>query len=135
MQFETKLAIAATVGVASHQCIFITGEWHMAAPRVLKLHLFFSLAIFLGETLSLDSMSAQAVAGHSLAIILAYGFALASSMVLYRVFLHRLRKFPGPFWASVSKLWHVRMCIQTSSQNHLVLDDLNKKYGDFVRTG
>ncbi|KAK2745695.1 hypothetical protein FQN57_003592 [Myotisia sp. PD_48] len=51
------------------------------------------------------------------------------------LFFHRLTiaGFRGPKIASVTKIWHMWKC--RSSKNHLVLDELHQKYGDFVRTG
>lgn len=69
----------------------------------------------------------------SLSVILSYNAALFSSILLYRRFFHRLRDFPGPTWAGLTKFWHVFHCLD--SQNHLLLEDLHHKYGQFVRTG
>ncbi|KAL8793202.1 MAG: hypothetical protein Q9195_004232 [Heterodermia aff. obscurata] len=52
-------------------------------------------------------------------------------MIVYRVFFHPLRKFPGPSAASISKLWHVAKC--RNSKNHLLMEELFTKYGSFVR--
>ena len=52
---------------------------------------------------------------------------------MYRVFFHRLRNFPGPVLASVSKFWHVAHCLD--SKNHILLERLHEEYGDFVRIG
>ncbi|KAK2591112.1 hypothetical protein QQS21_011200 [Conoideocrella luteorostrata] len=64
-----------------------------------------------------------------------YLVSLFTSILFYRIFFHQLTKFGfnGPLHMRTSKLWHVWHC--RKSQNHLFLDDLNKKYGDFVRTG
>ncbi|KAJ5931968.1 hypothetical protein N7516_006457 [Penicillium verrucosum] len=46
---------------------------------------------------------------------------------------HRLKHFPGPKLAAVTKLWHVWKC--RDSRGHLVLQEWYEKYGEFVRTG
>ncbi|KIX99293.1 uncharacterized protein Z520_04869 [Fonsecaea multimorphosa CBS 102226] len=55
----------------------------------------------------------------------------ATSIFIYRVFFHRLRAFPGPFWARVTKLWtresHLR------GEYHRDSLELHHKYGDIVR--
>ncbi len=56
---------------------------------------------------------------------------LFASIVTYRLFLHRLRHFPRPTLAKACKLWHVTHCLD--SKNHLLMDRLHQKYGDFVR--
>lgn len=58
---------------------------------------------------------------------------LFGSIAIYRLFFHRLRYFPGPRLAVVSKLWHVWQC--RDSHNHLVLERLHREYKSFVRIG
>lgn len=70
---------------------------------------------------------------HSIAIFAGYLGSLFGSILIYRIYLHRLRSFPGPFLAAASKLWHswkVR-----DSTNHILMKQLHEKYGTFVRTG
>ena len=62
-----------------------------------------------------------------------YLSGLFASIIVYRTMLHPLRHFPGPTLAHVSKLWHVVHCLD--SKNHLLLETLHQRYGDFVRTG
>ena len=112
--------VGAALGVGLHLLVFIRGEWHIQAPKIVSYHL-----VYLG-VLSL-------VISHARLVIASYFIALFSSIAIYRLFLHRLRPFPGPFWARISKLWHVwkaRHC-----QNYLLLEALHRQYGDFVRTG
>jgi hypothetical protein len=64
---------------------------------------------------------------------LSYFLPLFFSIALYRLCFHRLRRFPGPFWARLSMFWRIK---QIASQNHYILvDNLHKKYGDVVRIG
>lgn len=62
-----------------------------------------------------------------------YSLGLFGSIAIYRLFFRRLRTFPGPRLAALTKLWHVYQC--WDSRNHLVLDAFHKKYGTVVRTG
>ena len=134
LSLPSKLVLAAVAGVGSHNMVFINGEWHMQAPLILRAYIFLAVITYIAEIINGHSSYLQS-GGRSLLIVGTYGATLFMSMAFYRLFLHRLRGFPGPFWAKVSKLWHVGKCIQTSSQNHLVLDQLYKNYGEFVRTG
>jgi hypothetical protein len=132
MQTPTTILVAtAFSGVATHVFIFNHGEWHMQAPLIFR---FYTTVAFIFTIFSLFKDGVQG-AGTSSAVIVIYGLSFFASVGFYRVALHRLRNFPGPFWASISKFWHVAKCIGSSSQNHKVLDKLHKKYGDFVRTG
>lgn len=59
---------------------------------------------------------------------------LTASILTYRAFFHRLRHFPGPFLAKLSKLWAVFQSAKRL-QYHQKLEELHKQYGDVVRTG
>ncbi|KAL4960091.1 cytochrome P450 [Aspergillus stella-maris] len=63
-----------------------------------------------------------------------FNIGLITSIVLYRAFCHRLRHFPGPWMAKISRL-HTVMRAAERTQYHLDLQDMHHKYGDFVRTG
>ena len=104
----------------------------MQAPTILILHVAVFVILFLGDfTLG---------AGHGFEslwatfhFIITYILAILASMLIYRKFFHRLRHFPGPWMAGITKFWHVYQCV--GSQNHLLLDSLYHEYGPFVRTG
>lgn len=53
------------------------------------------------------------------------------TLLFYRRFLSPLRRFPGPFAASLTRLWHVRN-IARGDQN-LELIRQHEKHGHFVR--
>lgn len=127
-----KFILPAGFGVLLHLCIFIRGEWHIQAPTVLKCHVaVFVLGVFGGVALGDgDFVASVWMAATAMTI---YTSALVTSMAVYRIFFHRLRHFPGPWMAGITKLWHVYHC--ATSQNHLLLDRLHNEYGQFVRTG
>jgi hypothetical protein len=56
------------------------------------------------------------------------------SMTIYRLFFHRMRHFPGPIPARVSRFYNLYLSGK-NVQYHVELDKLHKQYGDFVRTG
>jgi hypothetical protein len=76
----------------------------------------------------------------------AFGFAKASicaasfnagllgSITLYRVALHRCRKFPGPFAAKITRFYAARLSAK-DVQYYKELAKMHHQYGDFVRTG
>lgn len=127
-----EISFAAAAGICSHTFLYIKGEWHLVAPRLLRAYLVLSV-LMLGLQGTYHHYNVQATITDTMMVIGTYAIALFISMTIYRVFFHRLRKFPGPFLASVTKLWHVFHTL--SSQNHVLLNYLHDKYGDFVRTG
>lgn len=123
-----KLVTSTSLGVAAHLLVFIHGEWHLRAPVVLYWHVatvvfYFHAEVFFNST----TLFGAAV------ITACYFVGLFSSISIYRLFFHRLRHFPGPRLAAVSKLFHVWQC--RDSRNYQVLENWHQKYGTFVRTG
>lgn len=130
--FVLRGLTAAAVGVALHHIVFRKGEWHLQAPAVFTLWLLSYPALFVVE-LGLGAQNAAASALNTITTLSCLMGAVFASMTVYRLFFHRLRSFPGPKMARVSKLWHSYQCLD--GKNHHVLDKLNRQYGDFVRTG
>ncbi|KIW88830.1 uncharacterized protein Z519_10314 [Cladophialophora bantiana CBS 173.52] len=56
------------------------------------------------------------------------------SIAIYRLFFHRLRKFPGPWGAKLSRFWALKRSMKKVQFNYEV-EALHKQYGDFVRIG
>ncbi|KAH8727656.1 cytochrome P450 [Phaeosphaeriaceae sp. PMI808] len=52
----------------------------------------------------------------------------------YRTFFHPLRTFPGPFKARLSKWWSIKQTLDSSRRLHRTQQQMQKQYGDFVRT-
>ena len=127
-----SLIDAAAAGVVAHHALFIRGEWHLEGPRVILGHILLgSLAwwYFLRQ-------ESAGVLEHIRLCSLVFGtymVSLFSSIIVYRLFLHPLRHFPGPTLAAVSKLWHVFKC--RDGKNFRVLEEMRHRYGQFVRTG
>ena len=127
-----EVFMAAASGVASHLCFFIHGEHHMKAPLLFRLYtLLFSVLLY--AKVNVKSQDPLLGAKETFEIFAVYTLSLLTSIVIYRKCFHRLRHFPGPFMASATKLWQTTKTL--GSQNHLLLDDLHKKFGDFIRTG
>ena len=122
----------AALGVALHHLIFIRGEWTLEAPTVLILHVIAFILMCGGAPSIVGLDTAQGLAFAS-TIFFFYLTGLTLSICIFRLCFHRLSAFPGPWLARISKLWHVYK--SKESQNHLLLEDLREKYGDFVRTG
>ncbi|KAE8380954.1 hypothetical protein BDV26DRAFT_289857 [Aspergillus bertholletiae] len=63
-----------------------------------------------------------------------FNLGLVTNIILYRAFFHRLRQFPGPWMARLSRLYIMQQGVKRT-QYHLDLEEMHRKYGDFVRTG
>lgn len=123
--------LAGILGLLAHQLLFIRGEWHLLAPTVLSIHVVLAL-LLVGAEFQLSG-NTNGINVNALASVACYLISLFTSIAIYRIYFHRLRHFPGPRLAAVSKLWHVWQC--RDSRNHLVLERLRQEYGSFVRTG
>ena len=128
------LGAGVLAGLVMHQGVFIEGEWHIQAPRILACHIW-PLTLVYGGLYYSKGLEAESFFYNLISAGLGYILALVSSVICYHLFFHPLAKagFRGPLLARVTKLWHAWACRR--SQNHLVLADLHKRYGDFVRTG
>lgn len=128
----SPVSLATLLGVLAHLGLFIRGEWHLRAPGVVVFHAVFAVLAWGALTWERPETRLHAL-GTVIELLSCYMIGLFSSITIYRLFFHRLRHFPGPRLAAVSKLWHVFKC--RDSRNHLVLESMNQQYGSFVRTG
>lgn len=119
------------LGVATHLAVFIRGEWHMQAPFLFKLYAL----VYVGSFAVLRCFPASFNNFYltTNTFFLYYMSGLFSSICIYRRYFHRLRHFPGPPLAGITKFWHVWQC--RTGQNYLVIEKLRKKYGPVIRTG
>ncbi|KAF1840748.1 cytochrome P450 [Cucurbitaria berberidis CBS 394.84] len=53
----------------------------------------------------------------------------------YRAFFHPLKDYPGPLGAKLSSWWAVKQTWASNFHYHRVQQQLQKEYGDYVRTG
>ena len=124
---------AAGAGVASHLGYFIHGEHHEESAIIFGLFAFANVILFGIQVRFLEPDITLSLF-RTLAIAVSYLTALWTSMTVYRLFFHRLRSFPGPLPAKVSKLWHSYQAIP-KLDSFRWLARLHEEYGDVVRTG
>ena len=127
-----EVAVAGLAGVLSHIYVFVHGEWHRQATKILYFYFSLFAAVTAFKVIYYYDPWLQALTWAS-KICNAYAFGLYASLISYRLFFHRLHAFPGPVLARISKFWHVGQCLD--SKNYLLVQELRKRYGDFVRTG
>ena len=128
----SQLVASGAAGVLVHNTLFIHGEWHLRSAKLIALHIltYTGLIFFQAFYHHTSCLAALAVGSQMLGM---YAICLLASISIYRVFFHRLRTFPGPVLARITKLWHVAHCLD--SKNHILLEKLHQEYGDFIRTG
>jgi hypothetical protein len=63
-----------------------------------------------------------------------FNMGLLGSIALYRVALHRCKKFPGPFAAKLTRFYAAKLSAK-DVKYYKELAKMHHHYGDFVRTG
>jgi hypothetical protein len=124
-------AVAIIAGLLAHWLVFIHGEWHLKAPPVVVVHVLLGCLLYVNHLFGRGSLRTSLF--QTIYLATCYLSALFTSIAVYRLIFHRLKHFPGPKLAALSKLWHVWKC--RDSRGHLVLQAWHEKYGEFVRTG
>lgn len=132
MSISVQVVCALAAGLLSHVCYFVRGEHHITAPTLLKTYIVLAIVIvsFEFKTGGLGLLDAALT---TFAVCTSYASSIFASMLVYRLFFHRLRHFPGPLLARSSKLYHAWQV--RKSDQYIFLEQLHQKYGDFVRTG
>ncbi|KAI1771026.1 cytochrome P450 [Hypoxylon cercidicola] len=139
MTSPTGIVVLGLLGVLSHRLYFIKGEHHIKAPLYVTLWTVVTVLIasvsYVVDWAEHDG-SSEAKLGTirtSVLVNCAFFLPLFASVVVYRLFQHALRDFPGPRLAASSKLWH--FCYMFKTNNYILLENLRKRYGSIVRTG
>lgn len=130
--------ISSTVGAAAVFGVL----FHLAIQSVeFELYMFHfifgSILAYFGDIYALISIGNYDVLGALLKTSLfaaAFNAALLTSILIYRLFFHRCRKFPGPLGAKVSRFYAGRLAGK-NVQYYKEIAKLHGQYGDFVRTG
>lgn len=121
---------AGIVGLFAHAFYFIHWTTDTEALKMVVCHLMALSAVF---PIEIIARGASGGTSAGFAVFGSYLGALFTSIIVYRVFFHRLRHFPGPFWARVSKVYGIYLA--RNWKMHEEHDKILKKYGDLVRIG
>lgn len=128
------VGIAGVLGFLSHVGYFIRGEHHLQANRLLLIAITAPAVVFTILYRFYDSTILSA-ALHASAIWWAYFLALWTSMIVYRLFFHRLKQYDGPLLWRMSKLLGWLPALSSKLDNYKLIGRLHQQYGDYVRTG
>ncbi|ROV98453.1 hypothetical protein VPNG_08525 [Cytospora leucostoma] len=131
--WEPLVASAMLLGILCHQAIR-PFEVDSRGWELVITFLSIVSGILVGFILSADFGLADAIM-QAWSAGMAFLVGLFGSIVVYRAFFHRLGRFPGPFAARLSNLYHFLYMAGTNMQYHLHVQKLHSRYGDFVRTG
>jgi cytochrome P450 family 628 len=121
------------IGVALHVFVLRKGEWDLAVFKMLTAAAISPLVLATWQAM-LHGMAFSSALWRSYRAVGISIFGIYLSLTIYRVGLHRLNRFPGPFLARVSS-FYITGVVFKRHQEYLVLEELHKQYGDVVRIG
>lgn len=116
--------------------------FHASILRTLEVDNFMYTLIYIIFLVFLGLSSAYITLGFTLfetitrvaLVFTSFHTGLFTSLVLYRLFFHRLHKFPGPVGAKVSRFYSVSKTVKNVTY-YRELAEMHEQYGDFIRTG
>ncbi|KAI0376530.1 putative benzoate 4-monooxygenase cytochrome P450 [Hypomontagnella monticulosa] len=120
------------LGLLFHLTIAQMGDVEDFMYRLLAGFLFTMCS--LGYTYSFLGFSCMATLARLLILASGFNIGLFSSMTIYRLFFHRLRRFPGPLNTKVSRFFSV-MRAAKEVKYYKEVTKMHDEYGDFIRTG
>ncbi|CAN8099361.1 unnamed protein product [Discula destructiva] len=130
---KEELAACFAAGVLLHVTVFRHGEWDAHSLTLLEA----ASAAQLVLALTVHELFSESLIGSARHVTIWAGAAVAglySSMLIYRAFFHRLRRFPGPFMARLSTFYMTYLSTKRGQIYHDV-QAMHRKYGDYVRVG
>lgn len=135
-QSTTAWYTALASGVVLHIAVFRIGEWDLMTTKLIKSFVGSQLVAATALVVLFPEYYASPLCALAVAARLAFTLLLGiyTSMLVYRVFFHRLGTFPGPFLARLSN-FYITFLAGKNMQEYKEVQRLHEKYGDFVRTG
>lgn len=130
-----NITIAATIaGLLFHLTVLIL-------PFEFELIMYHFIATYLATLCALIFTLMQ-VSGHSLTraifqsawAVTSFNMTVLASMSVYRILFHRIRKFPGPFLAKLTRFYATYQYAK-NVEYYKELKNMHAMYGDYVRTG
>ena len=130
--FLAILCIPAAAGVASHLTYFIRGEHHLWSSFYTKIATV-SFALSTAAIWIFHAVSLLEATTVTFCIFAVYVVLLFTSLIIYRLYFHPLRRCPGPLSLKISQL--ASIWINRNFDGYLQVEKLRRRYGDVVRTG
>ena len=133
VDIQNLVLSAATLGVLSHISLFRTLPVEEYLYSLVCLYAATVLVIVLAYLYTRE-FSFVHIVFHVGCIASAFNAGLASSITVYRLFFHRLRRFDGPWLSKLSRFYDAYLAGK-NVQYHVEIAKMHEKYGDFIRTG
>ena len=124
--------VAIALGVASHVLVFVHSELDNYTISITQSFVTGLVLTIILLSVQVNSILGGIVIGSLLFSL--YQFALGTSILVYRVFLHRLSRFPAATPYVVSKWFAARYASRTG-RYFAIVKSFHERHGDFVRTG
>lgn len=136
-------ALESPVSILASSAALLGVILHVSILRVIfvEQYLYTLLGLYgvavVGILFSFISWTAFSVAEILLrtsVICISFNTGLALSIGTYRLFFHRLRRFPGPLGSKLTRFYDTYLAAKNVQYNKEV-EKLHHQYGDFIRTG
>jgi uncharacterized membrane protein YagU involved in acid resistance len=128
---KTLLALVYCAGVLSHILLFRRSEWDRHSPKLVLTYVSINIFTFFTFIFTCNYSVTSCLFETSL-ISCGLTSGMFTSMIVYRLILHPLTAFPGPFAARISSAWAFREQ-WPDLKLYTKLRNMHDHYGDFVR--
>lgn len=126
--------LATATGVAAYVLYFRRGERHLHPWRYV-VTLVLGILLLWSHKWHWQHRSMLGAACEAFTLSSLFLGGLYASLLIYRLFLNPLNKFPGPLAARLSKLYLVQRNSKSNLHGQRELYDLHQTYGPYVRIG
>ncbi|KAL7966625.1 cytochrome P450 [Trichoderma sp. SZMC 28014] len=130
---QITAAVSLLVGVFSHHLVFRPFEIDGYAWQLFFTYLV-AFFILIAGNVYLAGYSLVLSLARALFVATTYNAGVVISIFIYRAFFHPLNRFPGPFWAKLSRFYAMNAAAKRV-QAYKDIQNLHNKYGDIVRVG
>ncbi|GKU12713.1 unnamed protein product [Fusarium langsethiae] len=131
--WHATASVSALAGVLSHHTVFRPYEIDGAAWGLVFAYIGLFMALCIAYV-QIASFGLFASLCRTLLVATTYNVSLTASILVYRAFFHRLRSFPGPFKAKLSRFYSLLKVAKTT-RGCEDIQRLHAQYGNIVRTG
>ncbi|KAF9889645.1 hypothetical protein FE257_007153 [Aspergillus nanangensis] len=126
--------IAGLTGVATYALYFQHGERHLYPTRYIQAVLCLFVAVGLGLRYGLPGITTEAAIFGSCQLMSVYLAGIYGSVILYRLFLNPLNKYPGPYLARLTAFDRT-FRVARRRDMYKKAYAAHQKLGKFVRVG